>query len=742
MQSVRDFPRSLVILGPVRVLIALLITVLGCGGVTATQRLDKEASSAEATAEPVPIRAERLRELVEILASDAFAGRGTLEEGETRAAEYLSSEFARIGLRPLPGSRSFLAPAHLEAQGFDPRRTVATLHRGHARRTIRGGVHFKPFSFSRPGAVSGEVVFAGYGISRPDLDHDDYAGLDVKDKVVLVLRHAPKRDDKDKRFARSRDAFFAKKAELARKRGAAAMILVNDPRSTTPKSPEAARGGEDMRMSGRLTLPSDSDRSVLQSIAAFFGRLGSKAPPAIPAIFVSGEIADWMAESMGMSLSAAQRQLDLGQSTARTLAFKEPLRVDLEIGALVDAKPVSATNVVAFLPGRTRPDEWVVVGAHYDHLGHFDGDGDTIYNGADDNASGTAAMLAVAEAIATGPGLERSVVFVGFSAEEKGLLGSKSLASGPLGPEHVVFMINMDMLGRNPDKPVYVGGDGYARGLAEIIESANRDLNLKLELGGTALSGNSDHYPFYRRGIPVMNLFTGLHSDYHQLSDHPSKLDYSRMEKIAHLAAAVTTAMANAKGGPRFIHRPMWLGAAFEVEGKGAAARALITEVEADSPAARAGLEIGDALAAIRDDEGFERGKVSHVLEAIEPGTRARLTIDRDGRPHDIWVVRAKRGYLGVYTRAVSEETQKRYGLAAAQGVGIEGVAKGGPAQKAGIQKSDVLVEIGGQAVGLATLRLRLSRIGAGEKVPVVLIRGGKRLRLTMVLGERPKRGR
>jgi len=682
-----------------------------------------------------------IRQHIDVLASDDYAGRGTLEDGEAKAAEYLAKEFARFGLVPLPGHDSYRIAAKLEHSGFESNTTVATLRRGTEAREFRGAVDFRPFWFSASGRIGAELVFAGYGISRPKLDYDDYAGLDVKGKVVVVLRRAPKASDKDKRFESGRDSFFTTKAALAEKKGAAGIIVVNDPRSRKPAPGKPPPPAEDMRMSGRLQLPAREGGPLVQSISRFVMRVFRPATqPKVGAIFASEVMRDWIAEALPMPLAEIQTRLDNGKLSAKDIAFDRPLSIDLTVGARNIGREVAAQNVVGFLPGESKSDEWIVIGAHYDHLGHFPGSGDTTYNGADDNASGTAAMLALAEWMATGPRRDRSLVFVGFSAEEKGLLGSRSLARGELGPKNVVFMINMDMLGRNSDKPVQVSGDGYARGLGELVTNVNETLGVKLKLGGNALSGNSDHYPFFVAGVPVMNLFTGLHEDYHQLSDHSELLDFARIQKIASLAGGVAERIADAAEVPRFIHRPMWLGAALEVVGDEPTARALVTELDTDSPATRAGMAEGDELVSVAGDNDFERRKVSEVLNDVEPGSAVELEVRRAGVLKTLALTRARRGYLGVYPRGIDEDLAKKLGLQEGQGVLIAKVVKDGPAAKAGIEDGDIMVEIAGRPVGVRSLGVHLSRIGAGEKVPISLIRKGKRLALTMVLGARPER--
>ena len=176
--------------------------------------------------------------------------------------------------------------------------------------------------------------------------------------------------------------------------------------------------------------------------------------------------------------------------------------------------------------------EMLVVGAHYDHLGYFEGDGDTIYNGADDNASGTAALIELARlhsSLETPP--KRSIVFAAFSAEELGLLGSRAFIR-QIDSEQVALMLNFDMIGRNSDAPIEIIGDGYAVGMKEELLKANEEIGLNLEMAGENYFGASDHDPFFKEDRPFLFFFTGTHEDYHQLSDHIDKLDFEQIHKI------------------------------------------------------------------------------------------------------------------------------------------------------------------------------------------------------------------
>jgi hypothetical protein len=383
----------------------------------------------------------------------------------------------------------------------------------------------------------------------------------------------------------------------------------------------------------------------------------------------------------------------------------------------------------------------VVIGGHYDHLGQFHGEGDTTYNGADDNASGTAAVLELAQAFASRHDrLPRSVVFVGFSGEEKGLLGSNAaVAQGVLPVDKIAFMLNLDMIGRNPEQPVEVVGDAFATGLREATEAANRDVGLAVEFGGTNYAGNSDHHSFYVRDVPMMFFFTGLHDDYHQLSDHADKLAYGRMEQIARVAYGVTDRIASNEITPRFVHQILWLGAAIQVVEDEHGRRAVLTAIDDDSRAMRAGLAQGDAFTAFGGSAIADARQIGRLFRELEPGADVEVEVARGTERVKAKLQRANPGYLGVYPTRVEAEVAKKLGLAEGEGVLIRGVSPDGPAAQSGMKDGDILIRIAGVPVDDSSLGRHLARIGAGEKVAVVVIRGDDRVTLQMVLGERPR---
>ena len=472
-----------------------------------------------------------LRRHVEYLASDELEGRETGKAGIAKAEEYIAGAFREAGLEPLPGHDDFYLPFSLYRRAFDHASTTIEVSAGDT--TLRGeaGVDFRVFPFSDQGRHETEVVFAGYGITAPEHGYDDYEGLDVKGKLVFMLRHEPRERDPYSSFdgtAFSNHALFATKASNARAHGAAGMILVTDALHTGP---------DDLRLGTDLRLRPFDDSSPSGLDASGF-----------VAVHVSQSLGEALARSSGSTLAELQRAVDDGTKPAQLSLGGARARVDVTL--LGGPQEITARNVAGFLEGSDskRRDEWIVVGAHHDHEGSFSADGDSIFNGADDNASGTSGILALARELAARPEPPaRSIVFMTFTAEEKGLLGSRVAArGGVLSPGRVIFMLNLDMIGRNPGRSLRVIGDGYVEGLREIVEAANASVDLTLGFAGNAYSGNSDHDPFYRQGVPFAFLTTGGHGDYHQVSDHAEKIAYGRMVKILRLVAGVVERVAEA----------------------------------------------------------------------------------------------------------------------------------------------------------------------------------------------------
>jgi len=451
----------------------------------------------------------RLSYDVHFLASDALEGRFSGSEGAKVAAQFVADRFRELGLKPAGSDGTYF-------QHFS---FIARVHPGPANALsidLPGGTRaakleddFRPLAFSSSGSASGEVVFAGYGIHAPDLSYDDFAGLDVKGKVVLVLRYSPEGDDPASRF--QQHMALRRKASEARALGAAALLVATGP------------------VGAKETAP------VKISFDASFADSG------LPVFGISTPLAEALFAGHGFSLADLQQRMNDRKEPA-----SRPLGVNATLVADVVQERADALNVLATLPGSdpARRDQVVVVGAHVDHLG-YGGEGSgslapevhAIHHGADDNASGTAAMLEVARRLAAKPPA-RTVLFASFSGEEEGLLGSSHLVQNlPVPKEAVVAMINLDMVGRpKPGPALTIGGYGTATEWPDLVEKINSTRHFKIATNKGGF-GASDHSSFYAVDVPVLFLFTGAHEDYHKPSDTADRIDYRGMAQVTGFAA-------------------------------------------------------------------------------------------------------------------------------------------------------------------------------------------------------------
>lgn len=690
------------------------------------------------------ISARSLESHVQTLASEEFAGRGTGEAGIVMTEDYIAREFAAYGLSPLPGRTDFFLPFDLYRAQFDPEKTRLKLtdESGALDETRLVGSGFRVFPFSDGGDAVGQIVFAGYGISAPDLGYDDYADLDVSGKFVLILRHEPEESDSSSVFngtESSDHALFTTKAEEAQKRGALGMLLVTDPLHHTE--------ADDFRTGGRLYIdPEDAMAEVVareeRVLADSTATSSEGTPPPFLAVQISQELAGQIVSRSGRTLLSIQREIE--EDLTPVNVHLNGARVSLEIDPPADIRIIPARNVAGFLEGSDPilRDEWIVVGAHHDHLGAFEGPGDTVYNGADDNASGTAAILQLAKSfLQEREQPRRSIVFTTFSGEERGLLGSRAMVEQEqIDMNKVVFMFNFDMIGRNSHLPVTLMGDGYARGLTELTRSIQSTVDLEVRLSGSGYQGNSDHASFFSADIPFLNFFTGLHEDYHQLNDHVSDLDFPRLERIVRLGHRLVQGVANREERFQLIHQLAWLGVSAEVTTRGGPERALLSEVEPESRAARAGLHPGDVVRVVNGERVDPPDQIGNLLQAIEPGTTATLEVVRAGDTLTIQVERAHPGYLGIFPAPVDEDQRRQFGLKSNEGLRVRKVVSDGPAAESGLEDGDLILELAGRVVDLSNLRAVLAQIGAGETVAVIVLRRGQRRSLLLTLGERPRR--
>jgi len=455
------------------------------------------------------------------LASDLLLGRNTPSAGLDSAAAYIARVFKVAGLQPVNGSYFQEILLHTVALGDTNALELRTPGRIE-RFAIKDD--FVPFDMTADRSVSGDLVFAGYGIVAPEYGYDDYAGLDVTGKIVVVLRHEPGEEDSASVFAGRRNTDYANvatKVRIARERGAAALLVMTDPLNHTSLTPRGFAWPSLSR-----TIPKD----------ALPMTLAVEESTKIPVLHIGMRVMNRLFGSVD-SLRELQRSIDTSMRPHSFLIKNVAGSVRTSTAITVQR----TQNVVGLLPGRSADPlgSAVVVGAHYDHVGYKKNSPageDSIYNGADDNASGTVGLLEVAAALgATGSRPATSVLLLAFAGEEKGLFGSQYYAQHPLVPlEQTVAMLNMDMIGRNsPDSLLLIAED---RDTSLILLARQENGPSEFILTRSRLdAGGSDHMSFTRRGVPGLFFHSGLHTDYHRVWDEAALIDTEKIARVAGL---------------------------------------------------------------------------------------------------------------------------------------------------------------------------------------------------------------
>ncbi|MBV9743480.1 MAG: M28 family peptidase, partial [Acidobacteriia bacterium] len=475
----------------------------------------------------------------------------------------------------------------------------------------------------------------GYGISAPEYNYDDYAGIDVKGKVVLMLRHEPQEFDEKSVFAGksyTRHTQFASKVSNAKNHGAIGVILVND---------RAAHRSE----------PDELEK---------FGSTEGPAEAGIPFVQVKEEKIESWFQDAGKDLSAIQAEIDRTLQP-QSFAFPDALRVDANLDIERAVKTVH--NVAAYLPGET--DEYILIGAHYDHLGlgeQFSLAPDlkgTIHPGADDNASGTAGVIELARWFSTQPKQKRGILFMTFAGEELGLLGSSFYVEHPDFPlEKCTAMINMDMIGRVRNDKLYIGGVATGSTFRALLDREAPKFTLRLDYSDTSGYGSSDHAEFTAKGVPVLFFFSGLHSDYHKPSDTWDKIDAPEAAKVLQLVADVTDNLREDPGRPEYVRvapPPSVGGAASGGSGGygpyfgsipdfGEGVKGVkFSDVTPGSPAAIAGLKANDVMIEFDGKPIQNLYDFTYALQSKKPGDVVKVRALRDGRPIEATVTLARR---------------------------------------------------------------------------------------------------
>lgn len=570
--------------------------------------------------------AQRFQSHVNYLASDRLEGRGVGSKGIELAADYIATQFQRVGLEAGAADGTYFQEFPVSV-----RRTLTD----DASLTVAGETQprelyrdFVPFSFSSADPFDGGAVFCGYGIESADRDHNDYKGIDLAGRVAIMLRGEPA-DWADDKGNPTRHAMFRDKVYDAKDRGAVAVLIAN----TAPQGP-------------------DETDELLPLDAASRENFG------IPAFHIKRAFAQALLARGGVgSLDELQQRLDKGAFVSAELAH-----VSLEGNPGLRQETTPTRNVVGLLRGEGPfADECVVIGAHYDHLGiakpmlrRFKAGKlvreelePEIHNGADDNASGVAGLIEIAREAVAGPRPKRTLLFIAFSAEESGLLGSTHYVKEPIcSLDNTVAMLNMDMIGRmepGGDR-VLVFGANSGTGIEDALMRYASRHGLTVEPSKDS-GGRSDHAPFIRHEIPSLHFLTGIHPDYHKPSDDADKINAPGGVKVARLVHDVAVEVANADTRPAFQ--------AVRIESRTSAASAgtptfrvvmglapgyaegdepgmAVEAVTPDGPADLAGMKGGDRIVRI---DGKDVANIYDYMAALrknQPGDQVEVVVLRD----------------------------------------------------------------------------------------------------------------
>lgn len=619
---------------------------------------------------------------VSILAADDFEGRGVGTEGLNKAATYIENQFRTAGLNvTIDQGDAYQEFEVSNGARLEEGNALELTAPSGAKTSVKFDTGFRTCSFSEPGTFEGELAFIGFAIETEN--YNDFAGIDIKDRVVVLLRRTPKSSDPHAGFS-ERDASLKSKLSHCYRRGAKAVLILNDrasgleerdridgklaevkenvvtiaERATQSDLPEADKIKAQSELASKVRHMQqlrDMRKTFDPDALVEFGYGGQKSGDALPTFHVHrDQIEPLFQAATGKSLDEVETHIHDTLRPASCLltgcraAGKASLRIET----------VPVKNVIGVLDGEgPLKEETIIVGAHYDHLGRG-GDGSLqpgsqeVHNGADDNGSGTAGLLELVRRLASRPEkLARRIVFIAFTGEEKGLLGSAHYVKAPLFPiEQTVVMFNLDMIGRIEESKLTVYGTGTSSFWDERVDRVGTAVGLTLIKKPEGF-GPSDHASFYAKKIPVLHVFGGLHVDYHRPSDDVEKLNIAGMKLATDFFETLIVEAAQAPQRPDYI----------EIQGQ--------------------------------------------------------AQIERTGN----------RPYFGSIPDFHSDQ----------KGFAIMGVAPGGPADQGGLQGGDVIIQLGDQKIGsLDDFDLALRRFKAGDQVDVTVRRKGQEVTLKVTLGQ------
>jgi hypothetical protein len=582
---------------------------------------------------PYNITPESYLAHIKFLASPDLRGRLTGTPELNKAADYIAAQFSKAGLKPL--QRSYFQDFEVTATTALSDDDTLMVRVGGQSKELKQGTDFVPLNLSGNGKASAVIVFAGYGITAPEYHYDDYSHVDVRDKIAVVLRHEPQENDERSVFAGknlTQHALFSSKIVNAKLHGARGVLVVND---------LSNHAGNNDELAHFEPLMATEDYGILVDQ-------------------VSVQAVDELLADSKQSLSNLIGEIDR-DLTPHSFALQPEVTATVAVDLKQEKRTVH--NVAAYWPGQT--EEYVILGAHYDHLGLGQQNSlapsqiGKIHPGADDNASGTAGVIELARQAAGTGAHRRGFLFLCFAGEEEGLLGSAYYAAHPLKPfSSAVAMINMDMIGRLRENKLYIGGIATGSIFKTLVDHATEHAGFqadKSEIGGY---GASDHTSFTARQVPTLFFFSGLHSDYHKPGDTWDKINAKDAVRVLGEVSEIAAALADAPDRPQFVRiaeNPHSGNAAASGGGGygpyfgsipdfgGPRHGVRFSDVHERSPAANAGLKAGDVLVEFDGKPIDNLYDFTYALRQHRPGDKVKVKVLRDGSPVIADVVLAKR---------------------------------------------------------------------------------------------------
>ena len=563
------------------------------------------------------ITSGELKEHVKYLSSDELAGRFPGTPGMQKAEDYIIEQFKSYGIKPAGDNGTFI-------QNFEMITSVDLGTNNSFSADINGkdesftvGHDFTPMGFTQNTTVSGNLVFVGYGISAESSGYDDYKDINVDGKIVVIMRYTPYSNDPHNQTLQQYAPLIVKTI-TAKEKKAAGIIFVTGP------------------------LDDEEDGLVALSFSNAYKDAG------IPVINITRNTLDKILAPTGKNIAGIQKQIN---DSGAPSSFDIP-DVTVNITADVEPRTVTTSNIIGILEGNdpTAKDEAIVIGAHYDHLGYgeygslYTGTDKQIHHGADDNASGDAGVMELAQKFASIKNtLKHDIVFMLFSGEEAGLLGSSYFTNSEKFKDmNIIAMLNMDMIGRLKDDKLVIYGTGSSPIWETMINNINKNYNFDITYDPAGF-GRSDHASFYAHNVPSIHVFTGSHEDYHKPSDTYEKLDYDGEAKVLNLMYDIAAEIDNETTKPEFTKAPednketqpmgnvrVHVGTIpdYAYDGKGMK----LSGVQEGGPADQGGMQAGDIIIKFGEKDVENIYDFMYAMGMYKPDEEVDFIVLRDGK--------------------------------------------------------------------------------------------------------------